>query len=144
MDWFKVLTVAGTAAGVAVVARDKKMRADIKTKWMAGIIATGGAVYGGRVIYNEIKRRKDLEQEFCGNLNISQVATEIYDALWNNDWFGVTEDEQAAIDAIKQVPKSCISSLAMVYNTMYGKNLREDFKFYLSNEQYDEVKHLFT
>lgn len=144
MDWFKILTVAGTGVGVAVVARDKKMRADKKTKWMAGIIATGGAVYSGRVLYNHIKRKNDLEQKYCGSLNISQVATEIYDALWNNDWLGVTEDEEAAIDAILQVPKSCIPSLAMVYNKMYDKNLREDMKFYLSNEQYEEIKHLLT
>lgn len=140
MDLFKILTLAGAGTTFVVIARDKKINAKDKAKYMAITAGAAGLMWGGKNVYDEWKRKQDLEQEYAGDVNLSQISTEIYDAFWNNDYFGVTEDEEAAIAALKQVPKEYVNSLALVYNRMYDKNLREDFKFYLSNEQYQEVK----
>lgn len=141
-DIYKMVTIAGTGLGMYVIAKDQKMSADKKLKLMGVTAAIGGGAYLGRHFYQEWQEKKDLEQHIEGGYNLSMIATEIYDAFWNNDVFGITECEQCAINALKQVPKEYINSLALVYYNMYGENLRENFKFYLTNEEYDQVKPL--
>lgn len=75
-------------------------------------------------------------------INLLTVAGLIYDAFYNADFFGFTEDEAKAIEQIKQVPKTKISLLATLYEANYGKNLRKDFIRFLDNSQYQQVQSL--
>lgn len=77
-------------------------------------------------------------------VNYGSVAQQIYNAFWNNDWFGWTEDEQAAIIALNNVPKPFIPQLKDTYYSIYGKNLNDDFVKYLSPEDYAKVQTLLT
>ncbi|MES2616922.1 MAG: hypothetical protein V4613_03600 [Bacteroidota bacterium] len=69
-------------------------------------------------------------------MNLYLVAQSIYDACYNNDWFGSTEDEQGMIDAIKPVPKNLINQLADEYLkiTKKGRSMQADFIKYISKE----------
>ena len=142
IDLWKTLTVAGTAAGVIIVMQDKKTPANKRLQYAGIVIGAGGAAYLGRHIYTEWKRKQDLKQIMCEGVNLSQIAAEIYAAFYKNDWFGASEDEEMAIAALKKAPKSCIDSLAMVYNKMYDHNLRQDFTNYLDSYEYGQVSHL--
>jgi hypothetical protein len=76
-------------------------------------------------------------------IDLSVIAALIYDAFYNNDWTGFTEDETKAIAAIKNVPKTLIPQLAAIYKTKYKKNLVDDFIRFLDNDQYKAVQALF-
>lgn len=144
VDIFKIGTIAATSAGVIIVMRDKKTPSDKKLQYAGIVVGTGLAALGGKALYDNWKRKKDLQTSSCENINLNQTATEIYTAFFKNDIFGMTENDEAAFNSIKVVPKSCINSLAMVYNKMYNRNLREDLSFLLDAEYYDQVKHLLT
>lgn len=75
-------------------------------------------------------------------INLLTIASIIYDAFYNADLFGFTEDENKAIEQIKQVPKTKISLLASLYQANYNKNLRKDFIRFLDNSQYQQVQNL--
>ena len=75
-------------------------------------------------------------------INLLTVASIIYDAFYNADWFGFTENEIKAIEQIKLVPKTKISLLASLYEANYGKNLRKDFIRFLDTTQYQQVQSL--
>lgn len=126
------------------------------------IIVVGGgflAYKRGKKIYDRIKIRQDVKEYGSGNvpvivtsngtqvtsnINLKNVASKIYDAFFNNDWFGATEDEDGAIKAIKSVPKAYIPKLMQEYATLYNKNLHDDFVKYLSADSYEKVDYLFN
>ena len=78
------------------------------------------------------------------NINISALANQIYDALYNNDWFGSTEDEAAALAAVKQVPKGLIQALKEQYAKDYSKDLQADLIKYLSADEFQQISNLFA
>jgi len=126
------------------------------------IIVVGGgylAYRRGKIIYNRIKVRQDAKeygqanvpiivtsngQQVQSNINLKNIASKIYEAFYNADWFGVTEDEETAIKAIKQVPKALINKLMQEYAKLYNKNLQNDFVKFLSPTDYDRVEYLFN
>ena len=83
-------------------------------------------------------------QQVAININISALANQIYDALYNNDWFGGTEDEAAAIAAIVQVPKGLIQALKEQYAKDYSKDLQADLIKYLSADDFKQISNLFA
>jgi hypothetical protein len=83
-------------------------------------------------------------QQVAININISALANQIYDALYNNDWFGSTEDEAAALAAVKQVPKGLIQALKEQYAKDYSKDLQADLIKYLSADDFQQISNLFA
>ena len=83
-------------------------------------------------------------QQVAININISALANQIYDALYNNDWFGSTEDEAAALAAVKQVPKGLIQALKEQYAKDYSKDLQADLIKYLSADEFQQIANLFA
>ena len=113
--------------------------------WGVGLTAAAGIGYGiYRMQKNNdlLKALKEREKWQIGNVNLEQVAIEIYDSFFNNDWFGATECEKCAMDALKKVPKNYIPQLAMIYAQRYDRDLYSDFREYLSVEQYNEIEYL--
>ena len=83
-------------------------------------------------------------QQVAININISALANQIYDALYNNDWFGASEDEAAALAAVKQVPKGLIQALKEQYAKDYSKDLQADLIKYLSADDFSQIANLFA
>lgn len=75
--------------------------------------------------------------------NYGSVAQRIYNAFYDNDWFGFSEDEEAAIIAINDVPKEFIPQLKQTYFDLYDKNLEADCIKYLGDE-YSRVQNKFN
>ena len=76
-------------------------------------------------------------------IDLGGTAGEIYDAFYNNDWFGWTEDEERAITLLNKVPDEDITKLAQVYFKLYSKILKADYIKYLTEEEYARVKDKF-
>jgi hypothetical protein len=72
------------------------------------------------------------------------VAGEVYDSFYSNDWFGWTEDEERAVNAVKTVPKAFIPQLEQTYLQLYGKDLRADLLSYLSSSEWSQISFLFN
>jgi hypothetical protein len=74
-------------------------------------------------------------------INTYQIAVGIYDAFYNNDWFGWTEDEQTAIRLALSVPKSLMNEVASKYaqKTDKGRSIYEDFQRFLKPEDFARV-----
>jgi len=101
------------------------------------------------------KRRRNIDSEYnysiqdsAGNvqnvsIDLGTAAANIYDAFYNNDWFGWTEDEERAIRTILPVPKSLIADLSDIYFRLYKKILKEDFIRFLSDEEFRQVSDKF-
>jgi hypothetical protein len=137
----------------------------------AGVIVVGSGIvfFVGRKHYKKWKKKRELKkmQELYassnvpvytavtaangvtgfqqGSVNLASVSDTIYDAFYNNDWFGGTEDEEKAADALAKVPPQYISQLEAIYAEAYGKNLRNDFVKFVSDdsENWAKVKHYF-
>jgi hypothetical protein len=77
-------------------------------------------------------------------INLVTIASLIYDAFYNSDIFGFTEDEAKAIAELKKVPKTKIALLASLYNANTGKDLRKDFIRFLDSDQYAKVSNLLS
>ena len=77
-------------------------------------------------------------------INLVTIASLIYDAFYNSDIFGFTEDEAKAIAELKKVPKTKIALLASLYNANTGKDLRKDFIRFLNADQYAKVSSLLS
>ena len=75
-------------------------------------------------------------------INLLTIRDKIYDAFYNADWAGVTEDEETAINTLLLVPPTRISQLAALYKTAFNKDLRNDFIRFLSNTEYKRVQAL--
>lgn len=78
-----------------------------------------------------------------GSINPGNLAAEVYDAIWNNDWFGWTEDETRIVDALNKIPKQYISFVEDAYASLYEKVMREDVINALSAEEWNSLKSLF-
>lgn len=63
-------------------------------------------------------------------IDLGAKALTIYDAFYDNDWFGFSEDETKAINALLSVPTNLVPKLSTIYFSLYGKNLKEDFVKY--------------
>lgn len=135
-----------------------------KKTWITvGVLVAGGItayliIKNYNKIKNRIKLQKQLElyaqaqqgytvttpggQPVNVTINLGQVAQEIYDAFYNNDWFGSTEDEEAAIAALKRVPKQLIPQLTQTYAQLFDKDLRSDFVAYLDSNEFQQVAYL--
>lgn len=134
-------------------------------------LTTAGYLIGGGVLawvviknFNKIAQKIKLQQQLnlyaqaqqgynvttptgqtvTVTVNLAQVSQEIYDAFYNNDWFGSTEDEEAAIAAVKRVPKQLIPQLTQTYAQLFNKDLRSDFVKYLSTDEFQQVAYLFN
>lgn len=75
--------------------------------------------------------------------NYGSAAQRIYSAFYDNDWLGLTENEEAAIIAINDVPKAFVPQLKNTYFNMYSKNLEADCIKYLGDE-YSRVQNQFN
>lgn len=77
------------------------------------------------------------------NVDIGGIANKIYNCFFDNDWFGMTEDEQGAISALSGCPKSLIPDLKQSYKIISdGRDLKSDFQSYVSADQYATVSSL--
>ena len=94
------------------------------------------------------ERKRDQYNVNCikGNkrytINLLTIRDKIYDAFYNADWAGITEDEETAIGALLLVPKTRIGQLSVLYKTAFNKDLRNDFIKFLSNTEYKRVQAL--
>ena len=128
-------------------------------------IATVGAL--GFIIYKQVKKqiekanlKKRLQNYSASsipvlyttpggaavtqNVNVSSAAAEIYDALFNNDWFGATEDEARATAAVKTIPAPYNKNLQDEYSTLYTRDLKADLVKYISTDQWNSISYLFA
>lgn len=78
------------------------------------------------------------------SINLGTIASKIHDAFYNNDWFGMTEDEEGAIIALLNVPKSLIPDLSAIYYQLYSKNLKEEFQRFLGASDWKRVENLLS
>jgi len=142
---------------------------DLKKVWKKAPVPVKLAVYGlaawliyrnGRRIYDKIKLRQRLQTYQAGNvavnyqlpsgqtitqpINLASVAGEVNDALYNNDWFGATEDETRAVNAVKSVPAAYIPQLEATYLQLYNKDLRADLLKYLGSNEWNSISYLFV
>jgi hypothetical protein len=142
---------------------------DIQKVWNKAPIPVKLAVYGlaawlvyrnGRRLLDKIKLRQRLQTYQAGNvavnytlptgqtvtqpINLASVAGEVNDALFNNDWFGATEDEARAVNAVKTVPAPYIGQLEATYLQLYSKDLRADLLQYLGTDEWNSISYLFV
>jgi len=113
-----------------------------KLAWGLGIVVTGTGIYLGRQAYLGWKAKQEIiehEEFVVEGANLQQIATEINDAFYGY-FYG--EDEKAAMDSLKSAPPGTIQQVAVLYNGINGQNLYTDFRKYLSNDQYNQIKHL--
>lgn len=128
------------------------------------IALIGGAGYlvyrFGRNIYDQIQTRKRLKlyqqsginfnvntgsgSGVTTSINLSSIAMEIYDALGLGSWYSVWEDEDRAINAVKQVPKPYIPDLERIYTQLYQRDLRQDLISYLDGDEWNQISYLFA
>lgn len=88
-------------------------------------------------------------------VNTMVNAQNIFDAFFDNDWIGGSEDETKAIAALLATPKHLISQLARNYHDIKQQNLgftqgryktttlQADVRKFLDDTQYKQVEHLF-
>jgi hypothetical protein len=154
------------------MARKKNLWQRMPWQLQAGIIGvgvTGGAIIGVRNWKKwkrqvELKKMQQLYQQTNvpvyttvtaangvtgfqqSSVNLASVSDTIFDAFYNNDWFGATEDEKKAADALATVPKAYLNQLADVYAQAYKKNLRQDFVKFVSDNpvEWAKVKDYFS
>lgn len=129
---------------------------------IGGTLVVGGiAVKKGLNRFSERKRLKEQEKLFKQSqvpvsitdgkgqvvtvtLNTATAATKIYDAIYNNDAFGWTEDETTIVNTLKAIPKAYIPDVVVNYKTLYKKNLQEDVVKALDQDEWQKVDHLFN
>ena len=113
-------------------------------KWIAGGLVIGTGIYFGRGAYKDWKAKKDVKEHGesdCEGVNLAFKADKIYDAFWKQT-FGMTEDEETAVNELSTVPKDCIPALALLYNKKYGKNLYTDFTYYVQGDLFEQIRFL--
>lgn len=107
-----------------------------------------------KFVYNEYKKNQQKQildnstasGSFNGqavSINLGAVAQQIYSAFYDNDWLGISEDEDKAITVMLGVPKSLVPQLKEVYFQLYDKDLNADFIAY-TGDKYIKVFNLFN
>jgi len=142
---------------------------DLEKVWKKAPVPVKLAVYGlaawliyrnGRRIFDKIKLRQRLQTYQAGNvavnyqlpsgqtvtqpINLANVAGEVNDAFYNNDWFGWSENETRAVNAVKTVPAAYIPQLEATYLQLYNKDLRADLLKYLGSDEWNSISYLFV
>ena len=140
------------------------MKLDNTSKTVLTIAGVGLAGFIGYKVFKKIQERIELKrklnlygqaqtaytvvtpqgQTVNATVNLATKAGEIYDALWNNDPFGWTEDETRAVDVVKTVPAALIPQLEQTYAQLYSKDLRADLISALDSDEYDKISYLFN
>ena len=77
------------------------------------------------------------------SINLGSIAQQIH-AAFHDYYYGLSEDEETAIVALNNVPKSLIPQLSDTYFKLYAVNLNSEFTNYLSSEDYKRVQNLFS
>ena len=77
-------------------------------------------------------------------VNTKEIARNCYHAIYGG-FLRLFEDEEAFVKSLLQCPKDFIPEVATEYAKIdgKGKNLFEDAREYLSDKQYNEIRHLF-
>jgi hypothetical protein len=142
---------------------------DIKQFWNDTPAVVKIAVYGvgafvayriGKKFYDQYQLKQRLKQyqqqqiQYNVNtgtgpgvvqtVNLASVAGEVYDAFYNNDPFGWSEDETRAVNSVKTVPKPYIPQLEQTYNQLYQKDLRADLLSFLDSDEWSQISYLFN
>lgn len=85
-------------------------------------------------------------------VNTTQMATELFDAFFSNDWLGSTEDETKAVKTLLECPSNLIARMAIHYSEL-KKNLsfmhssyknttmQQDCRTFLDDSNYQKIKH---
>lgn len=92
--------------------------------------------------YNVVCLKGKPPKQTRYTINLLTIRDKIYDAFYNADWAGITEDEATAIGTLLLVPKTRIGQLSVLYKTAFNKDLRNDFIKFLSNTEYKRVQAL--
>jgi hypothetical protein len=108
-----------------------------------------------KYILNSIKKAK--QQKIIENSQVTTTvngqavsvdlgtrASAIHAAFHDNDWFGMSENEEQAMTELMNVPKNLVPKLSEVYYNLYGKNLKSEFQSYLSVEQWNKISGMFS
>lgn len=140
------------------------MKIDKTTQTVLTIAGVGLAGFIGYKVFKKVKERIELRRKlnlYAGaqsaytvvtpqgttvnaTVNLATKAGEIYDALYNNDPFGWTEDETRAVNTVKTVPPALIPQLEQTYAQLYSKDLRADLIAFLDSDEYDKISYLFN
>jgi len=75
--------------------------------------------------------------------NAGTPAAELYDAIYNNDPLGWTEDETRIVNTLKNLSPQHVAAVAAAYLGLYDKVLQEDVIAALDAAEWNQVKHLF-
>jgi hypothetical protein len=73
------------------------------------------------------------------SVNLTTIAADIYDSFHSS----FDEDEARAIRAFKNAPVTQIRKLSEIYQKIYGYNLQDDMRKYLSDTEFMQVKFFF-
>ena len=119
------------------------------------IIIKGSLILGGVLlsyfIFKKIEKAIKLNREQklidtkADGLDLGGIAANIYDAFYNNDWFGATEDEIRAMQELAKlgVNKTLVPQLSDIYRKQYNHILKADFISYLTQDEYNAIKFYF-
>jgi hypothetical protein len=78
-------------------------------------------------------------QAYTQTVNPATSANSIYSAIYQNDWFGFSEDEEKIVTEVMNVPNAGVGAVSDVYFKIYGKNLKEDLNHYLSTDEWNKI-----
>ena len=140
------------------------MKLDKNTQTILTVVGVAGAAFIGYKAYKKYKEQRELKKRLNlyaaaqtgyqvttpggvvvnTTINLASKAGEIYDALYNNDWFGATEDETRAVNVVKTVPLQLIPQLEQQYATLYSKDLRADLINFLDSDEWEKISYLFN
>ena len=125
--WQRALIVAGAVASTYGLYRLVKKQAELAKL---------------RSDLKDYNRASNIITTPAGPVNLMQVAHNIYDAFYNNDWFGLTEDEDRAIEWLQRIPaedRDAIERLAALYSQIDGDNMYSDVIRFLTPEDYARI-----
>jgi len=127
-----------------------------------GIVVVGGFSLYKTVVQPQIdkwKIRRDQRKEkkynvpvvvtngdgtgYRQTINLATSAGIIYDAFYNNDPMGWTEDETRAIAELKKIPQGMIPQLTEAYREVYSKDLKKDFIKFVDSDEWEKIDYLF-
>lgn len=140
------------------------MKLDKNTQTILTVVGVAGAAFVGYKAYKKYKEQRDLKKRLDlyaaaqtgyqvttpsgvvvnTTINLASKAGEIYDAFYNYDPLGWTEDETRAVNVVKTVPLQLIPQLEQQYATLYSKDLRADLINFLDSDEWEKISYLFN